>query len=246
MSRLPTTLLAAALATGSLLAIGVSAQAADGPEQASQVSAQAVPATGQDDAAAGTDARDEGEGHRELAPLPEDWNLLHGLARHCQHSFSGRVVVNRTDDGADPAWTTGPVLLDLRACPPGGIVMAIAVADDRSRAMVLRLQSADQLSLRHLRHNDDGTPQPVTDFGGFSSEESGPRKAVFQANQISRDLFSQHNQPARNNSTWTLAMPDADTLVYEETSDAGELRLEFDLAKPVARPPLPWVEAAVR
>lgn len=247
MSRLPTTLLAAALATGSLLAIGVSAQAADGPEQASQVSAQAVPATGQDDAAAGADARDEGEGHRELAPLPEDWNLLHGLVRHCQQAFAGRVLVNETaDGGADPAWEREPVVLDLRNCPSGGVIMAIAVADDRSRTMVLRQQSAGQLSLRHLRHTDEGQEQPVSNFGGFSTTDSRPRKAVFETNDISRGLFRRHDQAARSNSVWTLAMPDPDTLVYEEASDAGRLKLEFDLGTPVARPPAPWVEAAVR
>ncbi|MCK9487932.1 MAG: hypothetical protein M0Q42_00755 [Xanthomonadales bacterium] len=185
----------------------------------------------------------------EAAPavaLPEDWNLLHGIGRHCRQAFAGRVVVNEADDGPDPVWEKGPVVLDVRDCPPGGIILALAVGDDRSRTMVLRRQSADQLSLRQLRHNDEGQPLPVTDFGGFSSEESSARTAIFQANDISRELFSRHDQSARSNSVWTLAMPDASTLVYEETSDAGRLKLEFDLGEPVEQRPLPWVEAAVR
>lgn len=179
--------------------------------------------------------------------LPEDWNLLHGLVRHCQQAFAGRVLVNETaDGGADPAWEREPVVLDLRNCPSGGVIMAIAVADDRSRTMVLRQQSAGQLSLRHLRHTDEGQEQPVSNFGGFSTTDSRPRKAVFETNDISRGLFRRHDQAARSNSVWTLAMPDPDTLVYEEASDAGRLKLEFDLGTPVARPPAPWVEAAVR
>ncbi len=241
MRALPVVLIATlALASGPLLAAQdkARADAQDGTGQSqpesttsTQAAADAIP----EPAAAGA-----------TTALPEDWNLLHGLVRHCQQAFAGRVATNKTPDGPDPAWQGEPVVLNLRACPPGGVIIAIAVGEDRSRTMVLRQQSADQLSLRHLRHNDEGQPQPVSDFGGFSAEGSEPRKAVFQANDISRDLFTANGQAARNNSTWTLAMPDADTLVYEQDSDAGTLRLEFDLGKPVTQPALPWVEGAVR
>ena len=68
----------------------------------------------------------------------------------------------------------------------------------------------------------------------------------FPVDAESRALFEREGSKASVTNTWAMAIEPGKTFVYELARPGRLFRVEFDLTRPVALPPLPWGTATER
>lgn len=170
--------------------------------------------------------------------------LFDRLQTLCDQAFSGRVAINEPVD-ADPAYQQSPVL-GIRCIGPYRI-LAISFGDDRSRSMVLSKDRAGLQGLRHLHSNADGSPQELTEYGGYAHQgQTSAERVVFPATQESAVKFQNLGLDARADSVWTLSLVEGSELTYDAKASGWHLQLVFDLTRTVPSPALPWLEAPIQ
>lgn len=170
-------------------------------------------------------------------------SLFDHLETYCDQAFAGRVAINEPAD-PDPAYQQSPVL-SIRCVGPYRI-LAVSFGDDRSRSMLLSKDRAGLQGLRHLHNHPDGSPQELTEYGGYAHQgQTSAERVVFPATQESVVKFQNLGLEARADSVWTVSLEGSASLVYDAKASGWQLQLVFDLQKPVPAPPLPWVEAPV-
>ena len=167
-----------------------------------------------------------------------------GLLALCGQAFEGRVV---SSDPVDAAMAAQRLVVHVRECSADEIRMPFHVGADRSRTWVLTRSDAG-LRLEHRHRHEDGTPDPLTRYGGEAAPGGSARLQRFPADAVSRQLFRDRGRPDAVANTWTLELrPGA--LVYalarpaQGNAPARRFRVEFDLGTPVAPPPAPWGES---
>ncbi|MGB6231515.1 MAG: hypothetical protein WBF53_15475 [Litorimonas sp.] len=153
----------------------------------------------------------------------------------CGQTVEGRVV---SDQAVDADWigqtlTVGPV-----TCETDAIRMPLAVGADASRTWVLS-RYVEGLEFRHEHVEPDGSPSPVTEYGGYSDWESGSDlEQSFPADELTKANFTENGIARSNTNVWTFSLDD-DTLTYSlarpatDTDPARDFRAEFDLRNPV-------------
>lgn len=178
-------------------------------------------------------------GEATLAPVDAFLARLSGL---CGKAYAGRVRVD-TPASPDSAFAGQPLVMHVRDCAPGAVSVPFHVGDDHSRTWVLT-RTAAGLRLKHDHRHADGSPDPVTLYGGDSATASATRVA-FPVDAESIALFQRAGLPASVTNTWAMAFEAGDVFVYELSRPGGRLfQVEFDLARPVPLPPPAWGSAA--
>jgi hypothetical protein len=187
-------------------------------------------------------------------------NAFHGLALLAALSISAAAPAGSAGQAASPSspqdqfWAYLQALCDsaaagtLRQAPPGDtqidpaarlvvhfwecgeteLRFPLHVGDNRSRTWVF-IRHADRLELRHDHRHADGSEEGNTWYGA----------ATLDAGTANRQDFVTDRNDVR--SGWRVEIMPGQRFAYG-TARNGEWRhhLEFDLTKPVERPPLPW------
>ena len=162
------------------------------------------------------------------SPLIEVQSHLQSL---CGKTFEGQVTSTdpQDDDWRKEVLTLGPV-----TCPSGDItVLPLAVGPDKSRVWTLKLQDAGQsLDVRHAHTLKDGSPDPVTGYGGVATHEnSTATRAVFPVDVFSKTNFAENNlQPSMTN-TWSIAIEPGNRMTYKLAREGRNFVAEFNLTK---------------
>jgi hypothetical protein len=151
----------------------------------------------------------------------------------CGQAFEGRVI---EDSSASPAFARTPLVMHVRTCEDGRILVPFHIADDRSRTWVFT-PTDDGLRLKHDHRHADGSEDEITQYGGDTRDEGTPTRQAFHADAHTADLI-----PAAATNIWTVELVPGKTFTYmlERVGTDRRFRVEFDLTRPVGTPPAPW------
>ena len=122
----------------------------------------------------------------ENTSLIEFQSHLHGL---CGMVVKGQVT---STDPQDEDWRKEVLTLGPISCPNAvTTVLPLAVGPDKSRVWTLTLQDKGQsLDFRHAHSLKDGSPDPVTGYGGVATaDNSTATRAVFPVDEVSNSLL---------------------------------------------------------
>jgi len=182
-------------------------------------------------ASAACETSHRGEGTKELAAAQEAyWASLESL---CGLAFEGVVVEDTT---GNPDFARTPLVMHVRTCERGRILVPFHVADDRSRTWVIT-QTASGLRLKHDHRHADGSEDDLTQYGGDTRDAGSATMQEFHADAHTAELL-----PAAATNVWTIEIIPGSTFAYALRREGTDrrFRVEFDLTRPVAPPPAPW------
>jgi hypothetical protein len=157
------------------------------------------------------------------------------LAPLCGKAFAGRVVTN---DPADATFADKPLVMHVAACEPGRVLIPFHVGEDRSRTWVLT-RTATGVRLKHDHRHADGTSDKLTMYGGDTAAAGTANRQEFPVDAESIALFRSLDAERSVTNVWAMEA-DGSRFAYELRRPGRHFRVEFDLTKPVAPPPLPW------
>ncbi|MBD9478576.1 hypothetical protein [Pseudoxanthomonas sp. PXM02] len=179
--------------------------------------------------------------HGKEASLPAD-AFLASLATHCGKAYAGRITANQPASTTPDPFEGKTLVMHVRGCdaPTQEIRVPFHVGDDHSRTWVIT-RTAGGLRLKHDHRHEDGSPDPVTMYGGDTADAGTAQRQAFPVDAESIAMFEREGLAASVTNTWAMELTPAKTFVYELSRPNGRLfRVEFDLTTPVALPPAPW------
>ena len=150
----------------------------------------------------------------------------------CDKSFEGLVT---STDPQDEDWRQEILTLGPVACLDENTTrLPLAVGSDQSRVWTLTLQdSGNQLDFRHAHFLKDGSPDPVTNYGGVAtSDMSSSTRAVFPVDAYSKAIFSENNLEASMTNTWSIEVKPNQKMTYSLVREGRNFVAEFDLSNP--------------
>ena len=175
------------------------------------------------------------------SPAPAD-AFLAALAAHCGQAYAGRIVANRPASSTPDPFEGKALVMHVRGCeaPARGLRVPFHVGDDHSRTWVLT-RTAGGLRLKHDHRHADGSPDPVTLYGGDTASDGSARRQEFPVDAESVAMFEREGLGASVTNTWAMEIEPGKRFLYELARPDGRLfQVEFDLATPVPLPPAPW------
>jgi hypothetical protein len=164
--------------------------------------------------------------------------FLDAVAAMCGNAYGGHIAAN------DPAAPNDPfagqaLVMHVRTCEEGRVLVPFHVGEDRSRTWVLTLHG-DRIRLKHDHRHQDGTEDELTQYGGDSTGPGTANRQEFPVDQFSIDLFTRTNRTVSNTNTWAMEVHPGRMFAYELSRPGRMFRVEFDLTKTVPAPPAPW------
>ncbi len=159
------------------------------------------------------------------------------LSRLCGKAFEGRIVSPVTP--ADAAFAGKPLVMHVRECSATTIRIPFHVGDDHSRTWVISRTTAG-LRLKHDHRHRDGSEDKVTQYGGDAITPLTANRQLFPADAFTKALLVREGNIAGANNVWAVEVQLPRTFAYELRRPGRFFRVEFDLTRPVARPPPPW------
>ena len=161
-----------------------------------------------------------------VSPLIEFQTHLQSL---CGKTVQGRVT---STDQQDESWRKSVLTLGPVSCPNAETtVLPLAVGADQSRVWTLTLQDAGQsLDFRHAHTLKDGSPDPVTNYGGVATASNSTAvQAVFPVDDFSKALFAENDlQPSMTN-TWFIYIKPGAQMTYRLSREGRNFVAAFDL-----------------
>ncbi|MEO0784563.1 MAG: hypothetical protein AAFY10_02625 [Pseudomonadota bacterium] len=162
---------------------------------------------------------------------PED-EFFSRLQELCGQSFAGEIV---STDEEDADWRAQLITVSVARCERDEIQMPLVVGEDTSRTWIISRVAEGGLELRHRHLHEDGTPDAISNYGGYSSAymASGARQE-FPASQDTKDLFDAQGIPVSKANTWAMEVRPGDSLLaYEMARPNRFFRIEFDTSLPL-------------
>ena len=147
-------------------------------------------------------------------------------------SFEGLVT---SQDPQDADWRKETLTLGPVICPDDGTtVLPLAVGPDKSRVWTLQLQEAGEaLDFRHAHTLKDGSPDPVTGYGGVATTETSTAlQAVFPVDEFSKKNFDENGLQASMTNVWSITIDPDQSVTYKLTREGRLFVAEFDITAP--------------
>lgn len=149
----------------------------------------------------------------------------------CGKKFAGRVV---TDDPADAAFASAPLVMHVRDCSADEVRIPFAVGEDRSRTWVVTRTDAG-VRLKHDHRHADGAEDVLSQYGGDTTSRGTAERQTFPVDQFSKDLFTREGRTVSNTNVWAIEVHPERVFAYELRRPEGRFfRVEFDLTRPLA------------
>ncbi len=160
-------------------------------------------------------------------PLTEFQSHLQSL---CGKTFEGAVT---SMDAVDADWRKEVLTLGPVSCPNANTtVLPLAVGADESRVWTLALEDdGEALDFRHAHTLKDGSPDPVTGYGGVATNaNSTSTRAVFPVDDYSKANFKENGLEASMTNTWSITIKPAEQMIYKLERENRNFVAEFDLS----------------
>jgi hypothetical protein len=171
-------------------------------------------------------------GQTSAPPRPNEvfWTELQKL---CGKAYSGTVAAAPVDDTTfkDKALT-----MHVRSCQKDSIRIPFNVGDNRSRTWVLT-RKGGRIELRHDHRHEDGKPDAVTMYGGWTTSVGMPTRQMFPADDETVKVIA-----AAATNVWWIDLTPGESLSYNLRRMGSEryFSIKFDLKNAIAAPPAPW------
>lgn len=163
------------------------------------------------------------------SPRPLDTFQV-GLQSLCGQTVTGRVT---SSDPQDEDWRKEVLTLGPVSCPNAQTtVLPLAVGSDKSRVWTLTLKdNGEALDFRHAHTLKDGSPDPVTGYGGVATNEnSTATRAVFPVDEYSKANFAENGLTASMTNTWSITLKPGENMTYKLERENRNFVAEFDLS----------------
>lgn len=147
----------------------------------------------------------------------------------CGQSFHGRVT---SKDPQDADWRKENLTLGPVSCPDTlTTILPLAVGADKSRVWTLTLQDdGEALDFRHAHTLKDGSPDPVTGYGGIATtENSTPIRVVFPVDDYSKNNFKENGLDVSMTNVWSIDIVPGEKMTYNLNREGRNFVAEFDL-----------------
>jgi len=161
--------------------------------------------------------------------------FFNDLKSHCGKAYAGQLV---SKDEVDADFAGKTMVMHVRECSDTELRIPFHVDDDHSRTWVIS-KTADGLRLKHDHRHEDGSEDAVTQYGGDTIYAGAMSRQVFPVDQFSIDMFLKEGLDVSVVNVWAVEINNA-TFAYELSRPNRHFRVEFDVTKPVKRPPAPW------
>lgn len=151
------------------------------------------------------------------------------LTELCGRAFRGEAVLI-----SGPGFE-GELVMHVRHCTETEVQIPLHIGENRSRTWVVT-RTAGGLRLKHDHRLEDGSDDPVTQYGGDTVEPGTATSQRFPADAYTAQLI-----PEAATNVWTMTIVPGERFIYHLTRH-GEPRatFEFDLTDQVPPPPAPW------
>lgn len=153
------------------------------------------------------------------------------LVELCGQTFEGKVV---STDPADADWRDKTLTVGPIDCTEVEVKMPLAVGEDQSRVWTVMPASANKewIKLTHIHTLKDGSPDPVSEYGGKTVSTGTAIRQEFPADDFSKTLFRENGLEAAVNNVWALEITPGEMMAYELNREGRHFRAEFDLNNP--------------
>ncbi len=181
-------------------------------------------------ACGGGDAPQEQQGDTVTAEErahPQD-AFMASLAQLCGQAFRGEAVL-ASGPGFDD-----DMVMHVRVCREDEIQIPLHVGENRSRTWILT-RTADGIRLKHDHRIEDGSDDPVTQYGGDTDEEGTPTSQRFPADAFTAELL-----PEAATNVWSITLEGGRLIYHLTRHGADRATFVIDLTDPVPPPPVPW------
>jgi hypothetical protein len=155
------------------------------------------------------------------------------LEKVCGKAYAGVVVAAPADD---TTFKDKTLLMHVRSCEKDRIRIPFIVGENRSRTWVLT-RERDRLLLRHDHGHEDGKPDSVTMYGGWTTSVGMPTRQMFPADQETVNTI-----PAAAPNVWWIELVPGEHFSYNLRRMGSEryFSIRFDLKNSVKAPEAPW------
>lgn len=166
----------------------------------------------------------------QVPPPAAFWGELQKL---CGKAFTGTVVAAPADD---MTFKDKELVMHVRECSADRIRIPFNVGDNRSRTWVF-VRKGERLELRHDHRHEDGKPDAVTMYGGWTTNAGLANRQVFPADDQTFKVI-----PAAAPNVWWIELVPGDYFSYNLRRMGSErfFSIRFDLKKPLPAPAAPW------
>jgi hypothetical protein len=154
-------------------------------------------------------------------------DFFNNLKTLCGLSFSGRQIFMA--EGRE-SWEDRTMIMYVDLCDDDAILIPFHLDEDKSRTWMF-LNEEGQLRFRHDHRHEDGTPEDITMYGGYSDPERATAfYQVFPADEYTIELI-----PRSIASEWVVELKYEMTVFSYQLHHEGELifQADFDLRSPL-------------
>jgi hypothetical protein len=155
------------------------------------------------------------------------------LQKLCGKTYAGMVAAAPADD---TTFKDKELIMHVRACEKNRVRIPFFVGADKSRTWVLT-QKKERLLLKHDHRHEDGTPDKVTMYGGWTTNGGAATRQMFPADQETADIL-----PAAAPNVWWIELVPGEYFTYNLRRMGSErfFSIKFDLTREVKTPDAPW------
>jgi hypothetical protein len=159
-------------------------------------------------------------------PATSQTEFLDNLKALCGNSYSGVVVHPETP----PRGFTDPLVAHFTVCEDNVVHIPFHVGENTSRIWMLTL-SDHRLLFKHDHRHPDGTPENMTNYGGWDNDEGTSLIQRFPADEYTISL-----RESLKSHIWVIELSE-DLSTYSYSLYLYEnlyFRADFDLLNPIS------------
>ena len=171
------------------------------------------------------------------SPAEIFWSELQKL---CGRAFAGRVAA---DTSNSPDFAGKPLVMHVRSCEKDVIRIPFFVGENRSRTWVMT-RKGGRIQLKHDHRHEDGKPDAVTMYGGWSTNPGMATRQFFPADAETAKIVPAPagDAPSAAANVWWIELIPGSHFSYNLRRLASDRYFSavFDLKSGVDAPPAPW------
>lgn len=149
----------------------------------------------------------------------------------CGKSFAGKLPEGMRHDD----FSGKELVMEVKGCETDRLIVPFYVGDDRSRNWIITYKDG-KLELKHDHRLPNGDSDPVTMYGGTSTNGGFSNMQFFPADQETADLIDY----ASTNVWWITLTDSKFTYNLRRIGSDRYISVEFDLTQEIPTPEAPW------
>ena len=170
-----------------------------------------------------------------LVSIPTHDAFFSAIKTHCGKAYEGKVVI---DNQGPSYFSKAKLVMHIRRCNDRELQIPFHVGDNASRTWIIT-KTGSGLNLKHDHRLEDGQDDPVTMYGGHTTDAGFNQIQSFPADEYSKQLFAKQGLPQSLTNIWQMYIY-PETFSYRLIREGREFRVDFDLTKPIQPPNAPW------